>query len=177
MHQISVGVFDEHMIFRHGVVAVLAEDPGVGEVAVATETPTSIDVAVMSPRMFRELTPNCPVVICAPRGELAALTHDESTAAAVLERESVTPDQLRCAVHAAAAGLRIETPPAPVTALDVRSREILRLLADGAGTREISEELGYSERTVKGVIQQAQRVLGARSRAQAVALALRTAVI
>lgn len=177
MHQISVGVYDEHMIFRHGVVAVLADDPGVREVAIAAEAPIAVDVAVLSPLMFRDLRPECPAVVCAPRRELGALSHDESTAAAVLERETVTPDQLCSAVHAAAAGLRIETPAAPTTALDVRSRDILRLLADGAGTREISEQLGYSERTVKGIIQQAQRTLGARSRAQAVALALRTAVI
>ena len=135
------------------------------------------DVAGMAPAMFREIEPDCPVVVCAPGRDLAAMSHEETDAAAVLQRETVTPDQLRCAVHAAAAGLRIETPTAPVTALDVRSRDILRLLADGAGTREISQHLGYSERTVKGVIHEAQRVLGARSRAQAVALALRTAVI
>ena len=101
---------------------------------------------------------------------------------AVLPRSALTERQLVAAVRAAAAGLCVdiaasgghspEERPFPE-----RSTEVLRLLAEGAGTREISGSVGYSERTVKSVIQEIQRELGARSRAQAVAQAIRRGVI
>jgi DNA-binding NarL/FixJ family response regulator len=67
--------------------------------------------------------------------------------------------------------------PSAVPDLDTRTVEVLRLIADGAGTREISSELGYSERTIKTVIAEAVRGLGARNRAHAVAEAMRRALI
>jgi DNA-binding NarL/FixJ family response regulator len=178
MGQITVGVFDEHTIFSHGIAAVLADDPAVMAVTIDPLAAPAVDVAVTSLKMLRELDLACPVVVCVPERELAALGGLERGASALLERESVTPEQLCGAVHAAAAGLRIEAASGgAVELLDVRTRAILRMLAEGAGTREISQRLGYSERTIKGAIHQAQISLGARSRAQAVALALRTSAI
>lgn len=178
MSRITVGVFDEHAIYSHGVAAVLAEDPAVSSITLAPADAPNVDVAVTSLRMLRELELRCPAVVCVPERELATLGGIERGASALLQRETVTPEQLCGAVHAAAAGLRIENSSSGgVELLDRRTREILRLLADGAGTREISERLGYSERTIKGAIHQAQVSLGARSRAQAVALALRTSAI
>jgi DNA-binding CsgD family transcriptional regulator len=55
--------------------------------------------------------------------------------------------------------------------------EILRLLAIGCGTREISEMVGCSERTVKYAIREAERHLEARSRAHVVAEAIRQGMI
>ena len=54
---------------------------------------------------------------------------------------------------------------------------ILRLLAEGADTLDISRQLRYSERTIKGLIQDIERELGARSRAQAVARGIRRGLI
>jgi DNA-binding NarL/FixJ family response regulator len=176
MEHIKVGVFDDHEIFAHGVMAVVGEDPTIGRVTVDPGDAGDVDVAVTSfPRMV-DLGLSCPVVVCVTERELAVMPSLEA-ASAVLLRESVTPEQLLGALHAAAAGLRIEAATSVPDVLDTRCREILRLLADGAGTREISEVLGYSERTIKGAIQQAQQLLGARSRAQAVAVALKSALI
>ncbi|MGH2720451.1 MAG: LuxR C-terminal-related transcriptional regulator, partial [Actinomycetota bacterium] len=61
--------------------------------------------------------------------------------------------------------------------LELRELEVLRMLAAGAGTREIAEALCYSERTVKTLIQEVERELGARSRAQAVAEGIRLGII
>lgn len=178
MGQIRVGVFDEHAIFSHGVAAVLADDPAIGIVTIDPSEAPVVDVAVISLRMLRQLDLTCPAVVCVPGRDLAGLGAAERGASALLERETVTPEQLCGAVHAAAAGLRIEaTSAAGVELLDGRTRAILRMLADGAGTREIADRLGYSERTIKAAIHQAQISLGARSRAQAVALALRTSAI
>jgi DNA-binding NarL/FixJ family response regulator len=54
--------------------------------------------------------------------------------------------------------------------LSLRELEILQLLRDGYGVREISQRLFLGERTVKAAINSATRHLGAANRVQAVAL-------
>lgn len=61
--------------------------------------------------------------------------------------------------------------------LSRRDLNVLRLLADGQSTAEISVDLAYSESTIKNVIHDMVRQLGARNRAHAVALAIRAGVI
>ena len=67
----------------------------------------------------------------------------------------------------------------PIDAMDLGSRavRVLELLADGRTTREIADDLSYSERTIKKHIHDLERRLGARSRAQVVAQAIRQGVI
>jgi DNA-binding NarL/FixJ family response regulator len=62
---------------------------------------------------------------------------------------------------------------------DLTSREqaVLHMLADGLTTREIAEELSYSERTVKNIVHDVLEKLGCRTRAHAVAIATRHGVI
>ena len=55
--------------------------------------------------------------------------------------------------------------------LSGREREVLRLIADGLPGKQIAQELGISERTVKFHTASLLRKLGADNRAQAVALA------
>jgi two-component system response regulator DesR len=61
--------------------------------------------------------------------------------------------------------------------LSPREREVLRLLADGAAYAEIGATLYLSPDTVRAHAQRAMTKLGARTRTQAVALALRDALI
>ena len=61
--------------------------------------------------------------------------------------------------------------------LTPREHDVLRLLADGHTTAGIAEELCYSERTVKKVVHDLLAKLNCRTRAQAVALAVRQGVI
>ena len=178
MHPIDVAVFDEHEIFRRGVVACLAADPLLNLVADAPE-PSSVaaDVAVVSMSIATTGAPDCPLVVCAGWGVVNATLAREDNVFAVLARNTVSPDQLVSAVRAAAVGLHVQPlPPAPGV-LDRRSLEVLQLLADGAATKEISERMGYSERTIKGIIREIHVGLGARTRAQAVATALRERLI
>lgn len=58
-----------------------------------------------------------------------------------------------------------------------REIEILRLLAHGAGTTEIAKQLAYSEGTVKHVLHTMTTRFGFRTRAHAVAVALRAGVL
>jgi DNA-binding NarL/FixJ family response regulator len=64
-----------------------------------------------------------------------------------------------------------------VTGLTSREQIVLKLIADGRLIREVAEELSYSERTVKMVLSMAVAKLGARSRSQAVAHAVREGII
>jgi DNA-binding NarL/FixJ family response regulator len=179
---VRVGVFDENEIFRRGVAACLAEEEAL-EVIVRgprAEGATGLDVAVVSARLAAAAELDCPVVVCQAE-------HDEPVAdgrnsiAAVLPRSTLTAEQLTATVLAAAVGLHVDSPgfmrAVSPPALDDRSVQVLRLLAEGAGTLEISRSLSYSERTIKGLIGEIQRVLGARSRAHAVARGIRGGII
>ena len=62
-------------------------------------------------------------------------------------------------------------------ALSERERQVLRLLAEGGSYAEIGASLFLSPDTVRSHAQRAMQKLGARTRTQAVAVALREAVI
>lgn len=62
-------------------------------------------------------------------------------------------------------------------ALSGREREVLRLLAEGGSYAEIGSTLFLSPDTIRSHAQRAMQKLGARTRTQAVAVALREAVI
>jgi DNA-binding CsgD family transcriptional regulator len=62
--------------------------------------------------------------------------------------------------------------PSPAGVLSTREQQVLGLVAAGASLREIAEQLAISEATVRTHLGNANRKLGARNRAHAVALAL-----
>lgn len=178
MHPIDVAVFDEHEIFRRGLVACLDTDPLLRLVAEGpSASPAPADVAVVSMSVATADAPDCPLVICGGWGAANASVVSDDRVYAVLARQTVSPDQLVSAVRAAAVGLHVQPPAKPPGILDGRSLEVLQLLAQGAATREISERMGYSERTIKAIIRDIQVGLGARTRAHAVATALRERLI
>jgi DNA-binding CsgD family transcriptional regulator len=110
---------------------------------------------------------------------------------AVLIIRAMTPPALLATVRAMTRGGASVPPemvsqlvPRPVDANgdrpeDLTSREqaVLHMLADGLTTREIAEELSYSERTVKNIVHDVLEKLGCRTRAHAVAIATRHGVI
>jgi predicted ATPase/DNA-binding CsgD family transcriptional regulator/transcriptional regulator with XRE-family HTH domain len=61
--------------------------------------------------------------------------------------------------------------------LSPRERSVLRLVADGLPSKQIGRELGLAERTVKAHVSGAMNKLGALTRAQALAIALRHAYV
>jgi DNA-binding CsgD family transcriptional regulator len=80
-----------------------------------------------------------------------------------------------------AGGSGVPAPPRyddqPVEALTAREREVLVLLADGVGNREIASRLGISEHTVKFHLSAVFGKLGASTRTEAVRRALRYGLI
>jgi len=134
-----------------------------------------------------------PVVVCSSLcTEEAVLAALQSGAAGVLRKETLTTDSLASAVRAAADGTGVVTSELlrelldnispeydkPVAArLTDREQQVLSLIAAGHPTREVAQQLCYSERTVKNVLHDVVTKMGARSRSQAVAHAVREGLI
>ncbi|MGH9035398.1 MAG: response regulator transcription factor [Acidimicrobiia bacterium] len=167
---IRVGIVDENEMFALGLRAALAGQP---RIELSAEEP--VDVAVVSPAAAGVRTFACPLVVC---GEAPTRLAEGNQVLAMLPRSTLTPEQLLASIHAAAAGLRVSSPPVSTASrLDGRRLDVLRLLAAGADTREIAQHLGYSDRTIKSVIREIQLALGTRNRAQAVAEGVRQGLI
>ena len=128
--------------------------------------------------------------LCSEEAVLAAL---QAGAVGVLRKETLSTESLASAVRAAVDGTGVvtsellhdllerlnpngdERPPA--ARLTEREQQVLSLIADGHPTREVAQQLCYSERTVKNVLHDVVTKLGARSRSQAVAHAVREGLI
>jgi DNA-binding NarL/FixJ family response regulator len=118
----------------------------------------------------------------------------QAGAVGFLRKDTLTTDGLAAAVTAAASGTGVVTPdllgkllrtlsangdhakPAHARLTD-REQQVLTLIAKGHPTREVAQELCYSERTVKNVLHDVVTKLNARSRSQAVAHAVREGLI
>jgi two-component system, NarL family, response regulator YdfI len=108
---------------------------------------------------------------------------------AVLPR-NVTGLQIAAAIQAAAAGLVVlhpqevesllrlnESPEQLAEPLTPREIDILRVLAEGLGNKEIAARLGISEHTVKFHVASVMGKLAARSRTEAVTLGIRRGLV
>jgi len=135
-----------------------------------------------------------PVVVCSSQcTEEAVLAALQAGAAGVLRKDTLTTDSLASAVRAAVDGTGVVTSellhelldglahngyekPSPARLTD-REQQVLSLIAAGHPTREVAQQLCYSERTVKNVLHDVVTKLNARSRSQAVAHAVREGLI
>jgi DNA-binding NarL/FixJ family response regulator len=141
----------------------------------------------------REATGAAVVVCSSLCSEDAVLAALQAGAVGVLRKETLTTESLASAVRAAADGTGVVTSellrdlldglaangyekPAAARLTD-REQQVLSLIADGHPTREVAQHLCYSERTVKNVLHDVVTKLGARSRSQAVAHAVREGLI
>jgi len=135
------------------------------------------------------------VIVCtADPSEDAVLAALQAGAVGFLRKDSVTPEALGAAVQAAASGAGVLAPDLlgsilrgvgadggngrpSLARLTEREQQVLALIAKGHPTREVAQELCYSERTVKNVLHDVVTKLNARSRSQAVAHAVREGLI
>jgi DNA-binding NarL/FixJ family response regulator len=136
------------------------------------------------------------VMVCSSDcGEESVLAAIQAGAVGYLRKDTLTTEGLAAAVKAAANGTGVMTPELlgnllrgmspetldsgrqPVTRLTDREQQVLALIAAGHPTREVAEQLCYSERTVKNVLHDVVTKLNARSRSQAVAFAVREGLI
>jgi DNA-binding NarL/FixJ family response regulator len=136
-------------------------------------------------------------IVLVPRADHDVVEAAQAGAIGFLSKDTLTPEALAGAVQAASNGTSVIAPgllaglvrphrngtPARYHesgrpgALTAREQRVLSLLAQGHPTREVAERLCYSERTVKNVLHDAITKLGARSRSQAVAHAVRDGLI
>jgi DNA-binding NarL/FixJ family response regulator len=135
------------------------------------------------------------VLVCTSEpSDDAVLAALQAGAVGFLRKDTLTPDALAAAVQAAASGTGVVAPDLlgnllkgitaegvngrPTLArLTEREQQVLALIAQGHPTREVAQELCYSERTVKNVLHDVVTKLNARSRSQAVAHAVREGLI
>lgn len=205
--RISVYVYANDPILQAGVGSQLRASPEVAVVDqseldqadVAIVVADLVDETVL--RILRAIQRGS-----APRTVLIAAALDESTVIAaaeagvsgLLRRSEVTAERLLEVVRKVAAGEAAV--PADLLArlldqvgrlqrqvlsprglrfsgLSEREIEVLRLLADGMDTGEIARRLSYSERTIKAVLHDVTARFQLRSRAHAVAYAVREGLI
>lgn len=200
----DVMVVEAHAVFRQGLVCCLDGFDGIGRVeavagiAEAWSHPAlgeaevvlldaMLDGAADFVTNVLQFTETRVVALAAKDHVERLATVVDAGAVAALVREDLTPERLGLSLRAVAAGAttmiaayRSQLPATAVAAgpeLTPREQRVLALVADGLPTREIGEELHYSERTVKKVLGDVVVKLGARSRSQAIARAVRQGII
>jgi DNA-binding NarL/FixJ family response regulator len=203
-HVTDVMVLEGHAVFRSGLVSCLDGFDGidrveaVGSVAEAWAHPALgeaeiilVDAAIDGAGDFVSSVldfTDTRVVALATKDQTDRVTALVAAGAvAALAREDLTAERLGLTLRAVAAGATtmLATWPAPVSTVMVQSapeltsreQRVLALVAEGLPTREIGDELHYSERTVKKVLGDVVVKLGARSRSQAIARAVRQGLI
>lgn len=201
----DVMLIEDHAVFRQGLVACLDGYDGIGRVEAVTTIADAwahpalgeahvilvdamIDGAGDFVSSVLDFT-NTRVVALAAKDETDRLGRMvDAGAVAALIREDLTAERLGLSLRAVAAGATTmlatysSATPKLVAAdarpeLTSREQRVLALVAEGLPTREIGDELHYSERTVKKVLGDVVVKLGARSRSQAIARAVRQGII
>ncbi|MBM3758718.1 MAG: response regulator transcription factor [Acidobacteria bacterium] len=138
---------------------------------------------LLSDRQFDEIEnepPPLPVVLLTDQSPSMILRQGARGALP----SSASPIEIRAALEAAAAGLLVlpaqemDSWPAPGpavadTGLTNREREVLRLLAEGVGNKEIAWRLSITEHTVKFHVSSLMSKLNAGSRTEAVTQGIR----
>jgi DNA-binding NarL/FixJ family response regulator len=203
--EITVLLADDHEVVREGLRLAILRSPHVrvvgeaadGETAVALAERRRPDVIVMDLRMpgmdgieateeIMRRVPDAKVLIFTAYSERALLQRGlESGARGYILKEAPHETLLRAIEKVAAGETFVD--PALMSALtqsrggtDVltaREREILQLLADGMSNVDVAGQLFISQETVKSHVRHILTKLEADTRTQAVAIALRDAMI
>jgi DNA-binding NarL/FixJ family response regulator len=203
--EITCLIVDDHEVVREGLRLSLSRAPNIrivgeapdGESAVALAERRRPDVVIMDIRMpgmdgleaTKELSKKAPeiaVLIFTAYSERSLLGRGlESGAKGYILKEAPHGTLLR-AIEKVAAGEGYIDPalmPAFLPGRDrddmltAREREILQLLADGMSNSDVASKLFISQETVKSHVRHILTKLEADTRTQAVAIALREAII
>ncbi|WFE26641.1 response regulator transcription factor [Solwaraspora sp. WMMD791] len=196
---IRILIVDDHPIVRNGLRGAFAGLPDIevvgeaadGREAVAEAVRLRVDVVLMDLRMpqmsgveaiaaLARAAPSVRVLVLTTfDSETDVLPAVEAGATGYLLKDTPPEDLIR-AVRAAHRGESVLAPSAAGRlmgrvrrptglALSSREREVLQLVADGAGNREAARLLFISEASVKTHLQHIYDKLGVRDRAAAVA--------
>jgi DNA-binding NarL/FixJ family response regulator len=175
-----------------------------GEEAVVAAKELSPDVVFMDVRMpgmdgieatrrIREAAPETRVILITIDESRGAISEAIQAGVSGYLLKDVSPDALVDAARNAVEGNAVIHPQLTKTfieevhlaesggprstPLSKREREILQKVADGATTRLVASDLGISPHTVKTHLERIFEKLGAKDRAQAVAIAIRMGIV
>ncbi len=203
--EITVLIADDHEVVREGLrlallrsahIRVVGEAPD-GETAVALAERRRPDVVVMDLRMPQmdgieateeivQRVPDTKVLVFTAYSERALLQRGLESGASGYVLKETPHETLLKAIEKVAAGETFVDPaliPSLATGRDgqeiltQREREILQLLADGMSNVDVAQRLYISPETVKSHVRHILAKLEAETRTQAVAIALREAMI
>lgn len=184
-------IADDHRLMREGTAALLAADPRIEVVGLASGGREAVELAARLKPDVALLDVGMPdiggVEACAairaraPAVRVLMLTVSEDAldvraalrvGAAGYLLKDIPPDELVAAV-VGDERVVMASAEAPADALSVREREVLELLGRGLRNREIAERLVVSEATVKTHVRHILEKLRLRNRAEAAAYAAR----
>jgi DNA-binding NarL/FixJ family response regulator len=203
--EITVLIADDHEVVREGLRLALLRSPhirvvgeaGDGETAVSLTERRKPDVVIMDLRMPQmdgiEATeeivaraPDARVLVFTAYRERALLQRGlESGARGYILKEAPHETLLKAIEKVAGGETFVDPALIPSLAsgkdgqeiLTQREREILQLLADGMSNADVAQQLFISQETVKSHVRHILAKLEAETRTQAVAIALREAMI
>jgi DNA-binding NarL/FixJ family response regulator len=203
--EITCLIVDDHEVVREGLRLSLSRAPHIRVIGEASDGASAValaerrrpDVVIMDVRMpgmdgleatkiLTEKVPESAVLIFTAYSERSLLGRGlESGAKGYILKEAPHQTLLR-AIEKVAGGEGYVDPalmPAFLTGKDKdemltgREREILQLLADGMSNQDVAAKLFISQETVKSHVRHILAKLEADTRTQAVAIALREAII
>ena len=203
--EITCLIADDHEVVREGLRLALSRSPRIRVIGEAADGLTAValaerrrpDVVIIDLRMpemdgleatevILEKAPDTGVLIFTAYGERSLLQRGlESGARGYILKEAPHETLVR-AIEKVAAGESYVDPAlmseivagrGQADVLTPREREILQLLADGMSNADVAEKLYISQETVKSHVRHILAKLEADTRTQAVAIALREAMI
>ena len=200
MKDIRIVLADDHKIMRMGLVTLLEAQRGMKVVGEADDGAAAVELAarlapdvmvldLMMPNMdgaeataeIHRRNPGIGIVILSSFGDSAAMVRALANGARGAQAKESSPEELVAAIRAVARGERavapeierfIRTEPEPPELTD-KQIGILNSLTRGLTNSDIGKEFGISSESVKKHLSVIFDKLGAASRSEAVAIALR----
>ena len=158
-----------------------------------SDTSADISLIDLQPEMpasttrdwLEELLEVTSIVLLVPEPEPGVVNQIRRAGVGGVLQSNASSEQIVHAIKSVASGLMVfdgalaPQPPddEPLEQLTPRESEVLRLLADGLGNKEIAVKLSISEHTIKFHIHSILGKLGAASRTEAVTRGLRSGLI
>lgn len=202
--QASVLVVDDHALVRTGVANIISNEPGLRVIAEAANGVEAVaaferhrpDVTLLDLRMpvmegveavrqIRLRDPHAKVIILTTYDTDEDITRALKAGAKAFILKDISATALIACIHDVLAGKTYLAPTAAaklaegVARVQLTPRELttLRLMSDGRSNKEIANDLGISERTVKTHLGHLFDKLGVTSRTEAAKVAARRGLI
>jgi DNA-binding NarL/FixJ family response regulator len=200
----TVLIVDDHALLRTGVANIINQEPDLHVIAEAANGVEGIDAferhhpdvtlldlrmpvmeGVEAVRQIRARDPLAKVIILTTYDADEDIARALSAGAKAYVLKDISADALIACIHEVLNGKTYLAPAAAaklaerVTQIQLTPRELatLRLMAEGKSNKEVANELGISERTVKTHLGHLFEKLGVTNRTEAVKVATRRGLV